>query len=239
MRRNEPQPGSCSAWPATLDTADLIAKDARQEIIRRYLRNFPAIKSQVDLQLITFVNAAGIAIARLHTPDVSGDDIATRRQMIINAIHSGALQAGIEPGRASLSIFATAPVFVNNRVVGVIDVGTGLTNDYFGRLKAALNVEIAVHIIHDDRFETQNSTFAGQPVLTQAELKSIFDGGTVRRSLTIGGRSYVVGGAVLRTSRAPRSACSRLRRTSPRLPPRELPRSGPSPSPPSSPAAWC
>ncbi len=180
------------------DVATLIETGARQEILRRYEHNFAAIKSLANLQLITFVTAKARALVRLHVPDTFGDDISGRRHTVTDAIQSGELKAGIEPGRDSLSIFASAPVLSNNHVAGIIDVGTGLTDEYFGRLKAALKADIAVHVMQGGQFVTQNSTFSGNPVLKQDELRSIFDGASRRRILTIGSRSYAVGGIVLR-----------------------------------------
>ncbi len=94
------------------DVATLIATDARQEILRRYGRNFATIKSLADLQLITFVNAKAIALARIHVPDVFGDDISARRRTVTDAIQSGELKAGSNP---AVSRSASSPARRSSR----------------------------------------------------------------------------------------------------------------------------
>ena len=89
-------------------------------------------------------------------------------------------------------------MFANDRVVGVVDIGTTLTNDYFKRLKQAVKSDIAVHLSRGDHFETQNSTYAGNPLLGEADLKSIFDGTPVFRVIGAGDKTYAVSAIVLK-----------------------------------------
>ena len=177
---------------------DLFTGERRDELIARFSGNFGAVKSAAGLQLITFMSAGQTAIARIHTPDKFGDDVSTRRRMIGEALKTGRLTTGIEPGLSSLSVFSSAPVMAGGRVVGVVDVGTGLATDYFERLKASLHADLAVMLLHGTAFERQNSTFPGEPPMSQAELKTIFEGGSIQRTVTVGGRDVALGGVVLK-----------------------------------------
>ena len=176
----------------------LVAGGRRDELIDRFKTNFESMKTSSGLQLITFMNAAQTAVARIHTPDKFGDDVSTRRKMIGDVLRTGRPVTGIEVGLSSLSVFASAPVMDGGRVVGVVDVGTGLANDYFERLKASLHADLAVMLLHGATFEKQNSTFAGQPPLDQASLKAMLDGDAVQTVGDVDGRSVILGGLVLR-----------------------------------------
>jgi methyl-accepting chemotaxis protein len=72
-----------------------------------------------------------------------------RRKTVVEALASGELVAGIEPSKSSVSMFASAPPIADGKtvgVVGVIDVGTGLTNAYFEPIAAKLDGDITVYI---------------------------------------------------------------------------------------------
>jgi methyl-accepting chemotaxis protein len=174
------------------DAAELIETGAREKIIAKYAGSLPAIVATSNLQLITFTNAQGIAVARIHTPDVFGDDIKGRRKMIVAALSQGKLVAGTEPGRTAVSMFATAPVIKDGKVAGVVDVGTGLTNDYFAPLAKQVDAQVAVHLLKDGKFAMQASTFGDTAILTQDELQSAFDGKNVREFASIKGLDFVV-----------------------------------------------
>ncbi len=179
------------------DIADLILNNEREEIVRRFRKNLDAIKSTTNIQLVTFSTASARIVARVHTPDNFGDDVSGRRKMIVQVIKEGKLAAGLEPGRDALAIFASAPVFKDDHVVGVVDIGTSLKSDYFNRLKVATKADIAVRLANGDRFDTQNSTYTGEPVLSRGELRAILNGETVLRMVESGGKTSVVGGMII------------------------------------------
>ncbi|MFB2550349.1 methyl-accepting chemotaxis protein [Ensifer soli] len=179
------------------ETAGLIAGNARQDILARYSAALPAIAENSTLQLITFSTGKGVVVARIHEPDVFGDDITGRRKMIVEALKTGRLMAGIEPGRTAVSIFASAPVTAGGAVAGVVDVGTRLTEDYFSRLAGARNAQIAIHLPADGGFKAQASTFPETPLLTADDLSRIAAGGTVRHMGLVGGRDHAVTGVPL------------------------------------------
>jgi methyl-accepting chemotaxis protein len=172
--------------------AELLQANAREEIVQRYQRGFAALKKDAEISLITFFREPGIAVARIHDPKAFGDDATQRRGTIVAAMKEGKIVAGVEPSRASLSIFASVPLFVAGKTVGVVDVGTGLSDAYFQRLKKQHRVDVAVQIARDGRFETQNTTFAEKTLLSEAESKAIFEGGSLRKNLSRGDRYVAV-----------------------------------------------
>ena len=177
--------------------ADLIIENAREDIMRRYGRNLEAIRASSDIANVTYVNPTGVAVARLHNPTVFGDDISGRRQTVVQALKTGKIASGIEQGRDTLSVFTSAPVFRRDRIAGVVDVGTALTNDYFKRLRTAIKAEIAVHIARNGSFVLQNSTFEKGGLLTGDQLAAMLRGEPVTRLVTVGEQTFMVGGTPL------------------------------------------
>ncbi|MBX9469397.1 MAG: hypothetical protein KL839_16735 [Rhizobium sp.] len=59
-------------WPGQPEIAGLIESNARDEILGRFAGSLPAIISEGGLQLITFANANGEVVARIHNPEKFG-----------------------------------------------------------------------------------------------------------------------------------------------------------------------
>jgi methyl-accepting chemotaxis protein len=173
------------------DVAILVKANRRDELIARYLGAMPQIKEAGGLQNITFVDAKGTALARIHTPDKFGDDMTGRRKTIVEALSSGKLVAGIEPGKSAVSMFASAPIVSDGKTVGVVDVGTGLTNDYFKPLATKINGEVTVLVAADEKFAVQAST-GGTSFLTSTLVQQAFDGKAVHEEVPRGGESFIV-----------------------------------------------
>ncbi|OLP59752.1 chemotaxis protein [Xaviernesmea oryzae] len=173
------------------DMAGLIEANSRDAIINRYATSMPSIIQDGGVTLITVVNAKGEAVARIHTPDKFGDDMTSRRKTVVEAIKTGRLVAGIEPGRNAVSMFASAPVKRDGAVVGVVDAGTALTNSYFARLAKDIGGEIAVHVNVDGQLVKQASTFDGT-LLSDESLQPVLEGESVRSEISLAGRYYVV-----------------------------------------------
>ncbi|TCR73209.1 methyl-accepting chemotaxis protein [Rhizobium sp. BK376] len=174
------------------DVADLIQSNAREKLIARYSASLPAITAASGLKQLTITDAKGVVVARIHTPEIFGDSITGRRKTIATAVSQGKLVAGTEPGRVALSMFGTAPVMKDGKVVGVVDVGTELTNLYFGPLAKKIDADVAVHIKNGDKFDKQASTFAGDSILSPDDLQAAFDGKSVREYDTVGDKTFAV-----------------------------------------------
>ncbi|MBR0557697.1 HAMP domain-containing protein [Ciceribacter sp. L1K23] len=174
------------------ETAPLIEAGSREEILKRFDNSLPQIVEAGGVQLITFVSAKGEAVARIHAPDKFGDDMTGRRKTIVNAISSGKLVAGTEPGRTAVSMFASAPVIRDGTVVGVVDAGTSLTNDYFKPLAEKIEGEIGVYVMVEGKLTQQASTYGDKPMLSEEDLKAAFDGQPERRMMSEAGRHFVV-----------------------------------------------
>ena len=173
------------------DMAGLIESNARDEIIGRFSSAMPSIVSEGGLQLITFANANGEVVARIHTPDKFGDDMKARRKTVVEALATGKLVAGTEPGRTAVSMFASAPVVRDGKTVGVVDVGTTLTNAYFGPLADRIGGEVSVHIMVEGKLEKQAAT-SETAFLSPEALTAAFNGTAPQQEIKTEKGSYVV-----------------------------------------------
>ncbi|MFC7051164.1 methyl-accepting chemotaxis protein [Hansschlegelia quercus] len=144
--------------------AAFVGKD-RAALIALFSPLLGAIKQDLNLSLITFHTADGIALARVHTPEKFDDNTFTRRKMLKDAVDQGKPMVGVEPGRDSISIFAGVPAFDNGKLVGVADVGAPLKSDFFIDLKRRLGVDVAMHLVGDEGVQTLGSTFDEKTLL--------------------------------------------------------------------------
>ncbi|MBX9459085.1 MAG: HAMP domain-containing protein [Rhizobium sp.] len=174
------------------DMAELITSGARDQIIARYAKNLETIAAQSGLSLITFSSSDAKVVARVHAPDKFGDDLTKRRKTVVSALTTGKLVAGTEPGRTSVSMFASAPVIRDGKTVGVVDVGTALENSYFAPIAEKVGAHVAVHVLKEGAFEKQASTFPGDSVLSPDQLKAAYEGRPVRVQTSSNGRDYAI-----------------------------------------------
>jgi len=178
---------------------ELVTAGAREQLIQRYVKALPVLRSEAGLQLITFSKAPGIAVARVHDPEAFGDDLTTRRRMIVEALRQGKAMVGIEPSRTGeLTAFASVPVMTGKAIVGIVDAGTKLTNEYFEQLKKVHNIDLAIQLDRDGHFETQNATFPAKTFLTPEETRLAMDGNPVQKIIGQDDKSLAIAAFPLR-----------------------------------------
>ncbi|WP_370197302.1 methyl-accepting chemotaxis protein [Aurantimonas sp.] len=178
------------ALAADPGVADLVMANDRDALLARYGGNYEEIVEKGAMQLITFSQADTTVVARIHEPGKFGDKLAGRRKMVEAAIAGGQMTAGIEPGRTAVSMFASAPVIRNGVVVGIVDIGTKLTEQYFARLAESRNAALTVKIFTDEGFVTQASTMASEGLLDLSEVQTVYGGTTVEKIADVGNVSY-------------------------------------------------
>lgn len=178
------------------DIGPLVVSSARDTLISNFSGSMPGIKDAGGLQNLTFVDANGTAIARIHTPDKFGDDLKGRRKTVVEALTAGKLVAGIEPGKSAVAMFASAPIVHDGKTVGVVDVGTGLTNAYFEPLARKIGGDVTVHVLVDGKFEVQAAT-GGKSHLSETAVKAAFDGNFTDEQVSGGKDSFIVNAIAL------------------------------------------
>ena len=166
--------------------ADAIAKGDRDALMPLLQAPFAALKSQ-GIPLISFHTPPATAFFRVHAPKLFGEDISARRTTVVESNKTGKPIVGVEAGRDSLGVFAMTPIMRDGKSLGVADVGVSFGKQFVDSAKQRFGVDLAVHRFDGKAFVSIASTLGAASDVTQDELKSVFDGGHLRRDATLNG----------------------------------------------------
>jgi methyl-accepting chemotaxis protein len=133
------------------------------------------------IPLISFHTPPATAFFRVHAPKVFGEDISARRKTVVESNTTGKPIVGVEPGRELLSVFAMTPIIRDGKSLAVADIGVSFGKQFVDSAKQRFGVDLAVY-----RFDGK-AFFGNSSVATPDELKSAFDGATLRRDATLNG----------------------------------------------------
>ena len=166
--------------------ADAVAKGDRDALLPLLQAPFAALKSQ-GIPLISFHTPPATAFFRVHAPKLFGEDISARRATVVELNKSGKPIVGVEAGRDSLGVFAMTPIMREGKSLAVADIGVSFGKQFVDSAKQRFGVDLAVHRFDGKAFARIASTLGDSSDVTQGELKSVFDGGTLRRDATLNG----------------------------------------------------
>ena len=165
---------------------DAIARSDRDALSALLQGSLAALKPQ-GIPLISFHTPPATAFFRVHEPKVFGEDISARRKTVVESNTTGKPIVGVEPGRNSLGVYAMTPIMRDGKSVGVVDIGISFDTQFVESAKRRFGVDLAVHRFDGKAFVNIASTLGDTSLATQDELKSVFDGGTLRRDATFNG----------------------------------------------------
>ena len=166
---------------------DAIAKGDRDGLSALLGAPMKALMAQ-GIALITFQTPPSLVFYHVHAPKVFGDDIAGRRNTVVEAMKTGKSIVGVEPGREALSIFGMTPIVRDGKTLANADVGAAFGKEFVDRAKQRFGIDLAVHSFDGKEFRKLSSTFGDAMVATPEELKSVFSGAAMQRDATLGGR---------------------------------------------------
>jgi methyl-accepting chemotaxis protein len=176
-----------SAVIATLPpVTEAVANGNRDALMTLLQGSLEALKPQ-GIPLISFHTPPATAFFRVHAPKIFGEDISGRRKTVVESNNTGKPIVGVEPGRESLGIFAMTPIMREGRSIGVADIGVSFGKEFVDSAKQRFGIDLAVHALDGKTFRKLSSTFGDAVVATQEELKSVFDGGALRRDSMLNG----------------------------------------------------
>jgi methyl-accepting chemotaxis protein len=176
-----------SAVIATLPpVTEAVANGNRDALMTLLEGSLEALKPQ-GIPLISFHTPPATAFFRVHAPKIFGEDISGRRKTVVESNNTGKPIVGVEPGRESLGIFAMTPIMREGRSIGVADIGVSFGKEFVDSAKQRFGIDLAVHALDGKTFRKLSSTFGDAVVATQEELKSVFDGGALRRDSMLNG----------------------------------------------------
>jgi methyl-accepting chemotaxis protein len=180
-----------SVVAALRPVADAISKGDRESVLALLGPAQVALKS-TGMPLFNIVLPPAINFLRVHDPKTFGDDMSGRRGTIVVANKTGQPVVGVEPGRDTLSIFAMTPIMRDGKSIAVVDIGVTFGQEFVDRAKQRFGVDLIVQRLDGGVFKTLASTLGDTPVATQGELKSAFDGTTIRRDAEVSGHPAAI-----------------------------------------------
>src|SRR5204863_282113 len=110
------------------------------------------------------------------------------RSIAVRLILAISLTVGVEQGRDTLGIFAMTPIMRDGKSIAVTDVGVTFGQEFVDRAKQRFGIDLAVHWFDGKSFKKLSSTFGDGVVATESEVKSVFDGSSLQRDASLGGR---------------------------------------------------
>lgn len=107
------------------------------------------LKSNKYLKIITFRLSDGSAFLRVHKPEMYGDSLNTKRKIILDSIYTQKRQFGFEIGKLKMTHRVVTPVFYDNKLVGVVEVG--IEPEYIiEKMNNIFNIESSLFVKNDN-----------------------------------------------------------------------------------------
>jgi methyl-accepting chemotaxis protein len=163
-------------------------RDSLQALLLPIQAGMTAASKRLNVQV-----APAISFLRVWQPDQHGDDVSSRRHTVPEAMRTGRTQAGLERGLRDVSLFGTAPVRADGRVIATVDIAMNFSAEVLARLRAATGADIAILRATDQGFEPIGSTLpAGANFATaQARTAAMRQQGS-RSEARVGDHTYAV-----------------------------------------------
>jgi methyl-accepting chemotaxis protein len=112
------------------------------------------------IELITVQLPPALTLARVHAPDVFGDDVSARRKMVVQALVDRKAFGGVEVGREILNVFGSTPIMDGDTLLGNMDVGAPFGKTFVETMKARFGVDVAIHQFDGQTVKTLASTLS-------------------------------------------------------------------------------
>jgi methyl-accepting chemotaxis protein len=113
------------------------------------------------LELITIQTPPSISFVRVHKPETFGDDVGSRRKMVVQVMTTGKPVGGIEAGRDALNVFGVAAITDGGVLLGTMDIGAPFGKTFVDTMKARFGVDVGIHQLEGDVVKTLASTLKG------------------------------------------------------------------------------
>ncbi len=129
-----------------------MARSDRGGLLTFTMPIYKQLQKKMDLNVFHFHQTPAVSFLRLHNPEKFGDNLASFRHTVTKVNREEKSVAGIEKGKAGISIRAVVPVFNHGRHVGSVEFGAPINNQAAQRAKQVINADIALITPEGDRF---------------------------------------------------------------------------------------
>ncbi|MFL9498913.1 cache domain-containing protein [Rhodopseudomonas palustris] len=152
-----------------------LTKASDRDGLMKLLKEGRDLTTLRGLSLYTIQVPPATTLMRIHNPKTFGDDVSTRRAMVVQAMTTGKAVGGIEPGLDNLTVFGTTPMIEDGKVIGTVDIGAPFGKAFVERMKARFGVDVAILQLSGDKTNVIASSLAN-PVTDPATLRRAFGG---------------------------------------------------------------
>ena len=154
-----------------------LAEQNRDHLLSMTLPMYKELKKNIDLNVFHFHLPPATSFLRLQKPEKFGDDLSSFRHTVVSVNRSHTEAAGIEVGKAGLSVRAVVPVSFQGRHVGSVEFGAPINDKLVKSIKEIIHANISVVVPDGKGFKYQAKTHSLTiPVNKFPFLKKIMQG---------------------------------------------------------------
>lgn len=166
-----------SAFAANMPTAQrLFADQDRQGLIDMFTPAFKVLKKGYSVRQFQFHLPPARSFARIHKPGKFGDDLSGFRKTVVKTNATRTPTVGTEIGVAGLGVRGMVPVFHDGRHIGSVEFGMSFGQAFFDQFRKDYNVEVALYLNRNGKFQRFASTFGSTTPFAPEQLASAFSG---------------------------------------------------------------
>lgn len=170
-----------------------LANGDREALLAQFGPSFDMLKTRYGVRQFQFHTPPATSFLRVHKPGKFGDDLTAIRKTIVATNAEKRPIHGLEEGVFGLGLRGLAPIAASDGThIGSVEFGLSFDKTFFDRFKKAYGVDVALHVIKDQKFTTFGSTFGDQPLLSDKVLRDALAGQTGQQSAKLGGAPVTV-----------------------------------------------
>jgi methyl-accepting chemotaxis protein len=177
---------------------DAMAAGDRKALLALTEPAYKTLKAEIGVEQVQFHTAPATSFLRVHLPNKFGDDISSFRPTVVETNETHKVVRGLEYGKVGgFGIRGVVPVLHAGTQVGSLEFGLAIDTKWLEKIKAHTGVDVALHVVKDDKLVTFGSTIEGLRSFADGEYDAVLKGGTLTRSVERGGHPYAIFAAPL------------------------------------------
>ena len=176
----------------TPGVGQLMLDGQREELLKLVQSQFKALGGVYDIRQMQFHTPPATSFLRVHKPEKFGDDLSAFRPSVIEVNKLQKPIAALESGVAGIGIRGLSPVFVGKQHVGSVEYGIDIGKEFVEKHKARYGVDVATHVLVDDKITPLASTLSETAFLTPSELAKVAAGADLSVQKDLHGTPYAI-----------------------------------------------
>ena len=128
------------------DTQEALAAHDRESLIKLYAPLYERLKQLPGISQFHFHTEDTHSLLRLHKLDMYSDELKSYRKTIVKAVTTGSVTGGLELGATGFGLRGVAPVYYDGRLVGSVEIGSNLNQQFLMTLKTDFDCDLTIYI---------------------------------------------------------------------------------------------